>query len=109
MMLSRVTAASAVIVALVGWAFAAYQLVTDRWVGATALLLVAAVGATVGASVVVVAVIRARVGALIAGLLLVAVSASVFAYPLSAVALLLLVTYTGRAISQRHRSPHPAV
>lgn len=107
-MLWRITAVSAVVVALAGWACAAYQLVTSRWVDATALLVAAAAGASVGAVLVVAAGTRPRLGAVVAGLLLVAVAASIFAYPLSALTLLLLIVHIGRAIARRPRSVQKA-
>jgi hypothetical protein len=87
------------IVALVGWTFATYQLVTDRWIGSTGLLVAAAVGA----ALVVAGSVRTMHATVMAGLLLIVVSASVFACPLSGVALVLLAIYGAGVVSQRHR------
>lgn len=103
MAVSRTTAALAIVTALACWAFAVYQLVTDRWAGSTELLLVLACIATVGAVFVVPAVIEGAHWITAGGLVLVAFGASASVYPLSAVVLVLALVQIGIALSRVRR------
>jgi hypothetical protein len=107
-MLARLTAVAVAIIAAIGWALVAYQLATDRWVDATGLVVLSAIGATVGAACVIAAMARQHLTVAVAGLLLVGVAASVFAYPLSVMALVLLIAIIVQSLSARLRTARPA-
>src|SRR4051812_16850634 len=100
---SSLVAATAAAVAAVGWAVFADQLANDGWTsgGGTAWLGVFACVASVGVYVVVVALAAGRHLIAALGLLFVAASPTVFAYPLNIIVLLMAAGEAWRAVASR--------
>jgi hypothetical protein len=108
--LSRISLVLAVGVVICGWFVAVGQLTNDGWTsgGGTAWLLVCACVATIGASFAVPALIDGRHGWAAAGLALVIVSPTGFAYPFNALVLVLAIVHLAMALSRRSVLRPPA-